>query len=368
MKRFIVTLLILAAIASVSLDTQTGKLDTSAFGKVSGLFSLAHASPNIGPETIKIATWNIQNFGKTKASKQGVMEIIAQNLRDYDIIAIQEISNLHEMQDPGCPRNENSCPDNITDGAKHHANCNLIGGALDYYLNSAYSVNYEFIFSPHIKDERYLFVYNPDKVEFLFAEIMDDPNDSQPICDAAQENTGRMLRQPFKGNFRAGEFEFTLLTAHTSPSKNAEELEGLELFFRDAESEGNKNIILLGDFNADCSYLRPSDNIALRGSRYIWAVEDSADTTVSNTDCAYDRFIFTKEVQDYYTGQWGVVTDISLDVSDHYLVWAEFSTSNIKSPPTGNFGQNEAKGLLDTIWGLLKPAFDLIGSLISGIF
>lgn len=51
---------------------------------------------------------------------------------------------------------------------------------------------------------------------------------------------------------------------------------------------------MLGDFNADCSYIRPNDwsQIALRSDEsFLWLIDDHVDTTVSiNTDCAYDRY------------------------------------------------------------------------------
>lgn len=132
------------------------------------------------------------------------------------------------------------------------------------------------------------------------------------------------LRQPFKGKFKAGSFDFVLLTLHTKPSANVQELEGLEFFYGQVASEGEPDVIVLGDLNADCTYLRDSDSIALKSSEYIWVVDDVADTTVSNTDCAYDRFIFRNPTAEDYTGTWGIRTDIPENVSDHYLVWAEF--------------------------------------------
>ena len=43
------------------------------------------------PDIIKIASFNIQNFGQSKSSKQEVMDILVQIIRDFDIVAIQEI-------------------------------------------------------------------------------------------------------------------------------------------------------------------------------------------------------------------------------------------------------------------------------------
>lgn len=53
-------------------------------------------------------------------------------------------------------------------------------------------------------------------------------------------------------------------------------------------------MIFLGDFNADCNYVRAQDwaAIRLRSSEvFKWLIPDSADTTVGNSDCAYDRIV-----------------------------------------------------------------------------
>lgn len=50
--------------------------------------------------------------------------------------------------------------------------------------------------------------------------------------------------------------------------------------------------MFLGDFNADCSYVKQSDwaSIRLRSSDiFKWLIPDSADSTVGKSDCAYDR-------------------------------------------------------------------------------
>ncbi|EHH60077.1 hypothetical protein EGM_11362, partial [Macaca fascicularis] len=57
---------------------------------------------------------------------------------------------------------------------------------------------------------------------------------------------------------------------------------------------GTDDMLFLGDFNADCSYVRAQDwaAIRLRSSEvFKWLIPDSADTTVGNSDCAYDRIV-----------------------------------------------------------------------------
>ncbi|MFX0204062.1 MAG: endonuclease/exonuclease/phosphatase family protein [Candidatus Hodarchaeota archaeon] len=258
----------------------------------------------------------MENFGKTKVIDDRRMRVISAIPKDYDIIAVQEISNVHEMADPGCPRNENSCPG--------HPNCNLVRNALERYLNQEHGLNYKFVFTPQVKDERYLYIYNTDKVSLEQYGLMDDPVDSLPICALKPENKGKMVRQPFRATFKAPKFDFVLLTVHTRPKVNIQELERLEYFYREAEKQGEPDVIILGDLNADCRTLKPADAMALRRPEYIWVVSDDSDTTVSPTDCAYDRFIFKGSSSEDFSGNWGIYKNIAENISDHYLIWPEF--------------------------------------------
>ncbi len=92
---------------------------------------------------------------------------------------------------------------------------------------------------------------------------------------------------------------------------------------------------MLGDMNADCTYLRPLHNVSLRNSSFVWVVPDDADTTTKSTDCAYDRIVFMNSTMEDYSGQWGIFrfdTEYGLNqsftesVSDHYPVWATFNS------------------------------------------
>ena len=53
-------------------------------------------SPETPGDEITIASFNIQIFGQTKASKPEVMEILADIIRQYDLVAIQEIRDAAE--------------------------------------------------------------------------------------------------------------------------------------------------------------------------------------------------------------------------------------------------------------------------------
>ena len=52
-------------------------------------------------------------------------------------------------------------------------------------------------------------------------------------------------------------------------------------------------MIIMGDFNADCSYASEAElstKAFYTNPLYQWLIGMDADTTTSTTDCAYDRF------------------------------------------------------------------------------
>ena len=54
-------------------------------------FTLICTFTSFADDTIKIASFNIQVFGQSKSSKPEVMEILADIIRGFDIVAIQEV-------------------------------------------------------------------------------------------------------------------------------------------------------------------------------------------------------------------------------------------------------------------------------------
>ena len=60
----------------------------------------------------------------------------------------------------------------------------------------------------------------------------------------------------------------------------------------------------------------------------MWVVDEASDKIAASTDCAYHRFIFKDPMVEDFTGNWGIRTDVPEEVSDHYSIWAEFSTES----------------------------------------
>ena len=84
-----------------------------------------------------------------------------------------------------------------------------------------------------------------------------------------------------------------LVGIHVKPSDAQAELDGLVKVYEDVVDKFlTFNVILLGDMNADCSYISNSvyDQLNLTtDNRFVWLINKSQDTTVAATHCAYDR-------------------------------------------------------------------------------
>ena len=86
---------------------------------------------------------------------------------------------------------------------------------------------------------------------------------------------------------------FFLLGIHVAPDHVMEELNALDQVF-DVVSEfyNTRNGLILGDMNADCSYLsqtRYNQLDLVLDTRFTWLIDSSVDTTTKASNCAYDR-------------------------------------------------------------------------------
>lgn len=260
---------------------------------------------------IKILSWNIENFGKSKIENATIVKIITEIVSDYDITAIQEVSNLFEKEDENCSRNSEAC--------KSNAMCGKIKNTLLSSLGEKYDIR----LSDYIKDERYLFIYNKEKVSLIETYLAVDTEEKGELCSPTE--TGLMMRQPFVAKFKIKNETITLMQVHTSPKNNIAELNALREFY-EAEIKKNIKVILLGDLNMDCEYFKETESTGLE--RYNVAIQDEADTTVSKTDCAYDRFILNFNYSDsgviYFDKEKNISNPES--ISDHYPIYLEINS------------------------------------------
>lgn len=84
---------------------------------------------------------------------------------------------------------------------------------------------------------------------------------------------------------------FIAIGIHTAPSDAASEISHLVDVYDDAVLKlGTTNAIIMGDFNAGCTYINDWSKIRLASDRrFYWLTNDMLDTTSKSTECAYDR-------------------------------------------------------------------------------
>ena len=251
-----------------------------------------------GNDTIKIASFNIKVFGKTKSSKEDVMNNLVEIVKRYDVIAIQEIKDISE-------ETPYAFLDKINQNGTEYGM--VLSERTGLHENDKTS------------QEQYAVFYNKDKI---FA--MDDGqlfNDSENDLFQREPLTTRL-------STKGGEFTFVMQVIHTKPSSAVEEIQALHQVFEWSRTyySDEMNFIMLGDFNAGCSYASPEelDEMEIRSENYTWIIPDYADTNLADSICAYDRIVISEHTNHYYTGNWGIDSTFTNDsISDHWPIWFE---------------------------------------------
>jgi len=252
-------------------------------------------------ETLRIGAFNIQVFGVSKADKPEVMAVLADIIRTYDIMAIQEIRDKSQTALPELVELVNS------DGS-----------------------NYEFVVSERLgrtsSKEQYAYVYNRDAIMIT----------SEALTYPEPEGTDPFHRQPYIASFKAvnGDYDAVLIVIHTDPDEATEEINALDEALEHAQNvyPDERDFIILGDFNADGSYFNEDSSSDL--DDYFWAIDDTHDTTTRSTDYTYDRMVLTDTSDLYgqanvfrYDLEYQLTEEETVAVSDHYPVYAEFNVS-----------------------------------------
>jgi hypothetical protein len=225
-------------------------------------------------DTISVANWNLQIFGDSKANNTALMNLYAEKISHYDIIFLQE---LRDKDGSSFTTLCSMLPD---------YSCNVSSRAGRSSSKEQYGVIYLKKFNVTLID------YNPDVLD-------------------------RWERSPIRIDIYYKNYSLSIYNIHTKPDNVSLELTNLEHL---VDSEMSKrNIIILGDLNADCYYYDVYS--ASEFKDWKWLIENAADTTSGDSNCAYDRIIMNDDVHNEYL-QSGIDTnDIDEKVSDHYLVW-----------------------------------------------
>ncbi len=250
--------------------------------------------------SVRVATFNIQVFGKSKASKPQVMDVLARIVRNFDLVAIQEIRSSDDDLLPNFVELINS------DGRQ-----------------------YDYVIGPRLgrtsSTEQYAFVFDLATIEVDRSQLytVADPDDL-------------LHREPLVGWFRVRgpspdqAFTFSLVNIHTDPDETDQELNVLDDVYRVVRDDGRRedDVIVLGDLNVDDKHLGQMGQI----SGMTWVISGTPTNTRGTSQ--YDNIVFQRQATSEFTGRAGIFDymrqynlsmEEALEVSDHMPVWAEFS-------------------------------------------
>lgn len=261
-----------------------------------------------GASDFRICAFNMRQFGDSKSKKSDVMRTIVMIISRCDVCLLQEVRDSKQTALPA-----------------------LMAQLNRYDSNNHYDVvASERLGRSDSYQEQYVFVYRTSTVTVMGQYQY--PDDHPGDVDA-------FAREPFIVRFKAPKTaikEFVLIPQHTAPANATKELDALYDVLQVVKRKWRtENVMLLGDFNADCSYLAKKNRGKVRlitDENLFWLISDDTDTTVrSSTSCAYDRIVvhgkkFYQQIVPSsakpfdFQAAYQLTEEQALDVSDHYPV------------------------------------------------
>jgi deoxyribonuclease-1-like protein len=247
---------------------------------------------------IKIASWNLENLGKSKP--EVVISFIANAIKDFDIIAIQEVVG----GDGGAGA-----------VARLADELNRKGSKWDYRISDLTSGENSY------KRERYAFIWKTSKVSII----------GMPWLEIEYSN--EINREPFFATFKIKDKTFTLVNFHAITKKMQPETEIKYFKFLPAEY-ADKNLIFCGDFNCPQSHTVFNPLKKMGYQPIFTGQKTSLKMKPINDDCLaseFDNIFYHPEKTRFINS--GVIhfykSFVSLKearmVSDHIPIWFEFS-------------------------------------------
>lgn len=263
-------------------------------------------------QTIKIATWNIRDLSTNSRSDFELLQI-CYILQNYDFVSIQEVND------------------------------NEVILRLVYWLK-VLDNSYGSLVSPPSgtgsEREQYAFLYRIKSVKRLGSSKLAE---------------GDFARPPFIASFKAGNFDFTVISIHVCFGCNGLEEEGrrLELqrltsLYTNLQNGQETDILLMGDFNlepSDSAFLNLQSIGTIRPILSCEIGDQCTQFTTTRETNLFDNIWFDRDHTREYTNEHGIYDfdeglfedpsgDSSdyreryarLAVSDHRPIWAEFRT------------------------------------------
>ncbi|XP_062387447.1 deoxyribonuclease-1-like isoform X2 [Sardina pilchardus] len=256
---------------------------------------------------MKIAAFNVQRFGVKKVSDPEVLSTLVRIVSRYDIILILEVTDV-------------------------------TGDSVEIFLNELNRVNTEHHYTLKLSTrlgrtrykEQFLFLYRDDLVDLVGSYQYEDTQEGDHDAFAREPYILRFT------SFHTVLKDLVLIPVHTKPDDSLKELDELyEVFLAVRKKWNTDNVMILGDFNADGSYVSDKDfhNIRIRSDKnFHWLIGDDVDTTANTGNAhTYDRIVvYGQDMLDsvvpgsarpfnFHTA-FDLTERMALRVSDHYPV------------------------------------------------
>lgn len=286
------------------------------------------ASAKIPPskldETLNVATWNIREFGRKKrldASLHFIAEIIGQ----FDLVSVVELR------------------DDVAQLAQ-----------VMTYLGPYWDV----VFSDYITDaggnhERIGFVFDRRAVTFTGLASNAQAPRKKDKKTGDYVSAINWWRPPYMASFRAGNFDFVLVSAHIrwAGDDEAQRLPELELLAewvaRRVKEDfiTDKDIVVAGDFNIPDTKSELYRAVTARGLKVPKGLLGAHGSNLAK-DKRYDQILQMESFTKAFTGSGGVLdfyagnhkplfpgksmtkTDFTYQLSDHLSLWVQLNTDN----------------------------------------
>jgi len=278
-------------------------------------------------KTLLVATWNIREFGNPgHKRKKKSLYYIAEILSQFDLIGIVELrKDVHEMAEV----------------------LHLMGPSWDIVYS-------DYIEDPGGNKERVGFVY--DKRACVFTGLAGNAN--EPRKKTGSEyliKDDSWWRKPFMGSFRAGNFDFIMLTTHirwgSMEKDRTKELKLLAdyVYARTIDDAAvDRDVLVMGDFNipdlnsdlykAVCSrgLTMPPGLAGVSGSNVAAKLAKSKRYDQILYNPVYTKSITDKGgILDFYGDGWGALypeaanlhdMKYTFQLSDHLPLWIMIDT------------------------------------------
>jgi len=245
---------------------------------------------------VKLLSWNIENFGKSKSSAE--IDFIANTVKNYDVIAIQEV-----VAGKGGSQAVALLADAL----------NRKGAKWDYSISNPTSG------SAH-KTERYAYLWKTAKVK--------------KVGEAWLEKKYHLEidREPYFCTFEYQFKQFTLVNFHAITKSQQPETE-IKYFKYLPAAYPTLNLIFVGDFNCPESHTVFNPLKKMGYSATFIAQKTSLKKTCVNGDCLaseFDNIFYNSKIQNLdaavilFYKSFSSLQEAKA-ISDHIPVWIEFS-------------------------------------------